>query len=207
MPDADILRIPHHAQRRVRWKNDAGWTTEILARPAGDAFDWRLSVAEFAADCDFSPYPGVDRTILALTGAGFDLHVADDPPVHLAPGGEPYAFSGDRPARASVSGPTRDFNVMTRRGRVAHALTAHTLAGRRPLPRPAHTTTAVYVVDGLAYLHGEPIHPGECVVLEPDPRDRPALHLEGAAALVLVELTPAGAARSPLRLPPHRGRN
>ncbi len=33
--------------RRTRWKNDGGWTTEIARDPAqGDDFRWRVSIAE-----------------------------------------------------------------------------------------------------------------------------------------------------------------
>lgn len=197
LPELTWIRRPD--QRRVRWKNGAGWTTEIAARPPGDAFEWRLSVAEVEADCDFSPFPGLDRTILVLTGAGFSLHVGDLPPVDLAPGDPPHAFSGDLPARAIVRGPSRDFNVMTRRGRVAHTVDVRPLAGRLAVARPARATVAIYVVDGRARVHGDDLHPGDCLLLEPGPRDRSPLRLEGAAALVTVRLVPLAPASTGAR--------
>ena len=62
---SEFTPIPASAQRRVRWKNGAGWTTEIAARPDGD-FDWRLSVAEVDEDSEFSRFPADDRTLLVL---------------------------------------------------------------------------------------------------------------------------------------------
>ncbi len=51
------------------WKNGAGATREIIAVPSVDApFLWRASIATLQADGPFSPFPGVDRTIVLLAG-------------------------------------------------------------------------------------------------------------------------------------------
>lgn len=185
MTDDAITWIPASAQRRVRWKNGAGWTTEIAARPA-EGFDWRLSVAEIETDCDFSRFPGIDRTILAISGQGFTLFIADDPPVHLTPGGRPHAFAGDLPARCEVRGPGRDFNVMTRRGRYTHTVGSLDLRDELELLSDPATTTALYILDGHAHLDDRRAAPGDCVLLEPGHRP---LSIRGAAALILVRLT------------------
>lgn len=104
------------------WKNGGGATREIAAWPPGagmDTFDWRISVADIAADGPFSAFPGIDRQIVLIDGAGVHLQAHDDSFCHkLVRIGEPYAFSGDTAIHAAlVDGPTRDFNVMTRRGR------------------------------------------------------------------------------------------
>ncbi|MGI4858448.1 MAG: HutD/Ves family protein, partial [Janthinobacterium lividum] len=60
----------------VAWKNGGGTTSEIAVWPRAasfDAFVWRVSVAEIAQDGAFSDFPGVDRTIVLLSGAGMDL--------------------------------------------------------------------------------------------------------------------------------------
>lgn len=111
------------------WKNGAGITREIAAGPegagAGD-FDWRFSLAEVERDAPFSAFPGIDRCIVLLRGAGMRLrshsgeldHRLDQP---LAP----FHFSGDTPLSATlVGGPCSDFNVMTRRGAWASEVTA-----------------------------------------------------------------------------------
>ena len=58
------------------WRNGAGLTREIaVARNTASecGFDWRLSVAEVACDAPFSAFPGVDRCIVLLRGAGLQL--------------------------------------------------------------------------------------------------------------------------------------
>lgn len=103
------------------WKNGGGTTREIAAWPpaAGlDAFDWRLSIADVAADGPFSAFPGIDRQIVLLDGDGVRLRARDGSFDHrLAAVGEPFAFAGEATVDATLlGGPTRDFNVMTRRG-------------------------------------------------------------------------------------------
>ena len=103
------------------WKNGGGTTREIAVFPTdaglGD-FDWRLSVAEVERHGPFSAFPGIDRTIVLLRGAGMELR---DPErgtgCVLTYPGDVWAFAGERAIDARlVDGPTRDFNVMARRG-------------------------------------------------------------------------------------------
>jgi len=106
----------------VHWKNGGGITREIAVWPPGagmDDFAWRVSVADIAADGPFSAFPGVDRQIALLSGAGVRLRAADGSFDHaLVRVGEPFAFPGETGVQATlVDGVTRDFNVMTRRGR------------------------------------------------------------------------------------------
>jgi environmental stress-induced protein Ves len=118
------------------WKNGAGLTREIaFGGASGTAFDWRLSVAEVERDAPFSAFPGVDRCIVLLHGAGMRLRSLDGRVDHaLTEALVPFAFPGEVPLTATlVDGASRDFNVMTRRGvfrsellwhRAAAALTA-----------------------------------------------------------------------------------
>jgi environmental stress-induced protein Ves len=105
------------------WKNSSGQTRTITVSPADagfENFDWRVSVSDVASSAKFSPFPGVDRTILLLDGAGMILQINSRVLPLTAPF-QSYSFSGDDVVRCRlVDGPTRDFNVMTRRGR-AHA--------------------------------------------------------------------------------------
>ena len=101
------------------WKNGGGTTREIICRPARagmDCFDWRVSIASIAAAGPFSAFPGVDRVIMLLQGAGVHLraegidHRLETPLV-------PFAFAGDVALGCELlGGPSTDFNVMTRRG-------------------------------------------------------------------------------------------
>jgi environmental stress-induced protein Ves len=62
------------------WRNGQGMTREIAREPAaGENFLWRLSIAEIAASCDFSLFPGYDRTIALIEGAGMLLEFAEAP--------------------------------------------------------------------------------------------------------------------------------
>ena len=109
------------------WKNGGGRTTEIAVHPPGaglDAFDWRVSIADVEADGPFSPFPGIDRTIVLLDGAGMRL-AGGDHAIDLRVRYEPFSFSGDVPMTCTLlSGPVRDFNLMLRRGRVLGSVAA-----------------------------------------------------------------------------------
>lgn len=102
------------------WKNGGGTTSEIVCQPAGanmDSFDWRVSIAHIASDGPFSPFPGVDRVITLLDGAGVRLHTPDGHIDHrLDQPLAPFAFAGEAPVQADLlDGDCHDFNVMTRR--------------------------------------------------------------------------------------------
>jgi environmental stress-induced protein Ves len=105
--------------RRMPWKNGGGQTTEIAAFPAGAglaSFVWRVSIADVLHDGPFSPFPGIDRTLVLLEGDGMRLS-GDGAPIELRTRFEPVAFSGDAALHCSlIAGPVRDFNLMVRRG-------------------------------------------------------------------------------------------
>ncbi len=106
----------------MAWKNGGGSTKELARWPAGatlDDFIWRASIATIASDGPFSAFENVDRVIALLEGPGVRLTAGDagidhalDQPL-LA-----YAFPGEAAVHCSIGGaPSRDFNIMTRRGR------------------------------------------------------------------------------------------
>jgi environmental stress-induced protein Ves len=107
-------------RRAVAWKNGGGVTAEIATAPPGagfEAFDWRVSLAEIAADGPFSTFAEVDRTLVMLEG-GVRLTVEGCDPVDLTPASPPFAFPGDAATAAHLTAATaRDLNVMVRRGR------------------------------------------------------------------------------------------
>ncbi len=100
------------------WKNGGGVTREVAARPPGagmDGFDWRVSLADVAADGPFSAFPGVDRVLTVIEGDGLVLEV-EGRSTRLEPGA-PFAFPGEAAVVARLTaGPIRDLNVMVRRG-------------------------------------------------------------------------------------------
>lgn len=185
-----IVVVPRADYRRMRWKNGAGWTTEIAQAPADDGgFAWRISIAEVDADGDFSAFPGIDRSLLVLSGEGMALELEGEAPTLLRPLAGALAFPGEARVHARLlGGPTRDFNVMTRRDRYAH-----TLALRRPgealrLTRDHARSWLVHVLAGEAL--GVPA--GDSFLFAGGPEA--ALELRGEATLVVAGLQRRGAA-------------
>jgi environmental stress-induced protein Ves len=119
-----IIRASEY--RRMPWKNGGGETVEIAISPPGaslDAFDWRVSMAHVASSGAFSRFPGVDRTLAVLAGAGIRLSVTGHDAVTLGHDTVPFAFRGDDPASAElIDGPIDDLNAMTRRTTYRHRL-------------------------------------------------------------------------------------
>jgi len=174
------------------WKNGGGLTREIAVMPPGAGmadFTWRVSVAEIARDGPFSPFPGIDRQILLLAGAGVRLQS----PVEAVPAVDhllheplrPFAFAGEAAISATLlGGPTQDLNVMTRRG-VMRAEVEIARSGREVGPCDSLVLLAV---QGAWQLAGSlTLESGEGVVL---PEGTAGLRLERAApgALVVVRL-------------------
>jgi uncharacterized protein len=107
--------------RPTPWKNGMGRTRELAIHPADasmDDFSWRVSVAEVDSASPFSAFPGIDRHIALLQGAGFTMTL-DDGHVHsLTTPFTPFAFPGESHVSIRlIGGPTRDFNLMIRRER------------------------------------------------------------------------------------------
>jgi hypothetical protein len=102
------------------WRNGGGVTHEIASSPAEaglDAFDWRISMAEVEGGGPFSAFEGIDRTIILIEGEWMALTV--DGRRHRFGLHEPFSFDGGSETLCEVPGPSRDLNVMTRRGRGA----------------------------------------------------------------------------------------
>ncbi len=143
--------------RRMPWRNGAGRTAEIVVFPAcaaPDAFDWRISIAEVTKDGPFSRFPGVDRTMVVVAGAGIRLD-GDGQAVSLTCLSEPYALSGDAEVGCTLlDGPVRDFNLMVRRGRARGQVTL--IRGEGALVAPAAVRlcyTATGAFEGLLAGH------------------------------------------------------
>jgi environmental stress-induced protein Ves len=183
-----LRQLPRTAHRRVRWKNGLGWTTELAVEPTEGEFEWRVSIAEVDSDCDFSRFPGIDRSLLVLDGEGMAVHVEGQPAVRLVAEGEPLAFPGEVATRCElVGGPTRDFNVMTRRGVIEHALTFHRLRDRGSLA--AGCRWVIYVVRGEIEIDAARVAAGDAVLVAID-ATQADLDVSGEADLVLVRLWP-----------------
>lgn len=110
--------------RATPWRNGGGVTFEVAIAPGpegGHEFDWRVSVARIDSPGPFSRFDGIDRIIALIDGASMRLTV--DGARHDLALLDQLAFSGEAETSCAIpDGPTRDLNVMTRRGVVEAAL-------------------------------------------------------------------------------------
>ncbi|WP_326612603.1 HutD family protein [Streptomyces scopuliridis] len=190
------LRILRAAGRpAVPWKNGGGVTREIASWPEGAGtadFDWRISLADVAADGPFSTFPGVDRTLTMVEGAGMDLTVGgrralvDERCV-------PADFPGDLPTHCLLlAGPVVNFNVMWHRERVSASVAI--VRGCLPVPVPPGTTVVAVALESPATLGNATLARYDAALLAPEaatgesapgPGSAPlTLRSEGKAALV-----------------------
>ena len=77
LTDLSSRVIPATEYRRERWRNQLGWTREILRLGDADAWSLRLSIAEIERDAAFSAFPGIDRELVLLHGNGMRLQFGD----------------------------------------------------------------------------------------------------------------------------------
>lgn len=175
---ADLVAVP--------WKNGGGVTREVAVHPPGagfDAFDWRLSMADIAADGPFSVLPGVDRVLILMQGAGLVLE-------GVAPGAMAAGDRAEFPGEAAVTGrltagPVRDLNLMLRRGRMAGEVRLNPPDGLLALPWPE---ALVVVREGAATLDGQTLHRQDCAHFPPG--HAPQVALSGGAQVIVIGLTP-----------------
>lgn len=150
-PAVEVLPATRH--KRMRWANGGGWTTEIIAEPAGDQWDWRLSVADVEAAGPFSLFPDVDRSIALIRGNGFALTVAGDDEQVIDVPFQPFRFAGDRATTCRLlDGPVIDVNLMTRRRSPRRQLAFVHLAPSSTIE--LDNVEVVVVVDGTARFAG-----------------------------------------------------
>lgn len=190
--------IPASQQRRVRWKNDGGWTTEIARDPAaGEAFRWRLSIAEIERDGPFSTFPGVDRHLLLLDGRGIELDFVDAPSRRLAQRFEQVQFAGEVAVQCHLlGGATRDFNVMVQRAQLRAEVVARPLTGSMLIFARPGVEWLVHVLSGqlAAQCDDHTLQAATGDTVHVDCRARNAttrVALDGGGEIVLVQLLPA----------------
>ncbi len=171
-PGATMIRLLTPADYcSMPWKNGGGRTTEIAAHPPGaaiDAFVWRVSIADVGRDGSFSTFPGVDRAIVLLEGAGMRL-TGGERDVELRRPFEPYRFSGDEAIECTlIAGPVRDFNAMFRRGAASGSIAVVRGGGAAIAPtdfRLAYAATGAHrcvLTDRPPFV----LEPGHAVLVE-----------------------------------------
>ena len=143
--------IPFASLEPSPWKNGGGITTEIAVSPpeaAFDEFDWRISLATITQDGPFSVFPGIDRTLALIKGAGTNLDFDGERRFFLCEEDPVVEFPGESSVTATVAnGGTTDFNVMTRRSRCHHRLGLRKLDGISEFA-PRGDVTILFLADG-----------------------------------------------------------
>ena len=180
--------------RRMRWKNGGGWTVELAKSPEGDgdAFDWRISIADIESSGPFSTFDGYDRVIGLLEGIGMELRFDGAESVRLDRRLQFARFAGERQTEGVlISGAVRDFNVIVKRD----VFSAEVL--RRPLVGPMvffrDAVWFVYLVGGQAEAKcgGDQcaLEAGASLLLLPE-AGAARVVLNGGGEVVLVKFAP-----------------
>ena len=181
--------------KRVRWKNDGGWTTEIAREPADPAGDfvWRISIADIESDGPFSSFPGVARDLMLLAGTGIELDIDDEPPLRLVERFQRVRFEGEARVECRLlAGPTRDFNVMTQRDAVRAEVMGRPLVGSMVLFPEADVVWLAHLVSGAAQARSGSeaveIGIGDTLRIDFASRDDGRVVIEGGGEIVLAKL-------------------
>jgi uncharacterized protein len=182
--------------RRMPWKNGGGETVEIALSPERATladFDWRVSMATVASDGTFSSFPGIDRTLSILDGAGLTLVIEGRPPKLLTAADPPLSFPADVPTSARLAdGPVTDLNVMTRRHALKHRVRKLHVEGALPITTNArelvlfcHNGSVALATEGVSAT----LHALDTAILQ-----QPAaltLSAEIASEFFLIEMSPS----------------
>jgi uncharacterized protein len=144
------------------WKNGFGTTREIAIHPfaaGSDDFQWRISIAEVDTAAPFSRFPGIDRHIVLLEGAGFGMTLDGWHRHELTTPFAPFAFPGEADVAVTLAGgATRDFNLMVRRAQARGTVVVWRGAGSHPLDS---TTVLVYAARGDVDTSDGRLHAGD----------------------------------------------
>ena len=155
----DFLAMP--------WKNGQGVTREIAREPAGgERFLWRLSLAEVAVSGDFSLFPGYDRIIALVAGAGMELEFEEAPAKRLDRPFEPFGFRGEWHCRSRLlGGPCRDLNLMVDRSRAVGKAERLVLTAAAIRRNAGEGWLFAYCAEGEIEIGGERAVAGEVLKL------------------------------------------
>lgn len=148
------------AHRVMTWKNGGGTTAEIAIAPegaslAGDGFLWRLSLARIEQDGPFSAFPGIDRTIMLVEGAGMTLTTETGTVISLDHRFVPQDFPGEWAVDCRLArGPVRDLNLMVNRARGGRSWEILELGAKPARLGASGDTLILHVLVGHATLTG-----------------------------------------------------
>ncbi len=186
--------IPANEYQRERWRNNLGWTREILRLPEADDWLLRLSIAEIEQDAAFSAFPGIDRELVLLRGNGLRLRFDDGRCHELQPPHQRLRFAGESTVHGElVDGVTHDFNLMWRRGVVATDMLHRPLVGPMLFFTEPTTAWAIHLLSGHASFDPgsglASLRAGDTAWLGAGDRQRYVL--DGGGELLAIRVVPA----------------
>lgn len=193
MPDT-YTHLPALHYRRERWRNQQGWTREIVRMPDTDDFRWRASIAEIGQHTLFSPYPGYRRAQVLLQGDALRLGFVDGRRVLLEPPYQRTEFDGaDVVACHLPAGPVQVFNAIWNPAQVDLNLLHRPLVGPMVFLHEPGVDWFLHLLAGHATLRTQTpceLAQGDSLMLQPAAGER--VVLEGAGEVLLLRLTRVG---------------
>lgn len=176
-----VTVLPAADRVAVAWRNGGGITREVAAFPGGvEDFQWRLSLADVAADGPFSAFAGYRRVITVLTGTGMRLTVGDA--VHDIGPLQPFEFDGGAQTTCTLpGGPITDLNLIVRAGARGAVRIIETSS-----PLDATGPAAIVLVRGAATLEGRRLAVPDAALVDRDTDT--ALSPLGTATVALIDL-------------------
>lgn len=167
------------------WANGGGVTQQVATAPTEsdmNSFDWRVSVAQINQSGPFSELPGVDRVLALIDGDSLQLTISDV--VHHLTPDTPIRFAGESYVDCHLSeGPTRDLNLMTRRGQCSGTMQFITDSGIGIEPHDLDSTVVV-ITRGSFEFDGTSLSVADALIL-----DRP-ITLAGRGTVAVLRITP-----------------
>lgn len=174
------------------WRNGKGVTQDILLLPQGashENFDIRISRAPIVDESQFSPFPGIDRTITRLGVNPLVLRFEDGQEAVLAHL-SPYRFdSALAPSSRLPNGASQVMNVMTRRGRWRADVTTKRGAVDEILDVPQSGLVVVHALGGECNVAGLSIEVGQTLIIQDIAQVQIAIAHGGAALIAVIETT------------------
>lgn len=188
----DYRIVRHGSGEESVWKNGQGrsWSIGHSRGSNGHDHDWSVSIALVEGECEFSSYPGIDRTLGIIEGDGMRIRLGDRE-VLLTQDSQPFSFDGE----ANVFGDilhgrhVMDFNVLTLRSTCSHSSKRIRLVDEfipasdaDVLIAHVHSAAAVIRVEGL----NEELGQGDTLIVEGGDIDR--LRIQGNGMLLVSQV-------------------
>lgn len=148
------------------WKNGRGFTSEIAIFPAGSTleknnFSWRLSSAEVTENGPFSSFPGCERYLAIIEGAGLKLQFENEN--KLIDQNSFLQFSGELKVHSElIDGKIRDLNLILKKE--THQVQFKIL--NTSLNKLAQGTSIIFVMEGSVAVNDSVAEKFDTVIIE-----------------------------------------